>query len=98
MIRSLRIKNYALLKDVSIDFKEGFTVISGETGAGKSIMIDAIGMLLGRRAERLNAGGDLKTVIEGVFSIKRSKSLFFKDVEKWKSQYVHAFLQKGICI
>lgn len=79
MIRSLRIKNYALLKDVSIDFKEGFTVISGETGAGKSIMIDAIGMLLGRRAERLNAEGGLKTVIEGVFSIKRSKSLFFKE-------------------
>jgi len=80
MIRNLRIKNYALLKDVSIDFREGFTVISGETGAGKSIMIDAIGMLFGRRAEKLNAGkNNLKTVIEGTFSIKKSKILFFKE-------------------
>ena len=38
MIRSLKIRNYTLLKDVSIDFKKGFTVISGETGAGKSIL------------------------------------------------------------
>ena len=38
MIKNLKIKNYTLLKDVSIDFKKGFTVVSGETGAGKSII------------------------------------------------------------
>ena len=48
MIKSLHIQNYALLKNVFIDFTEGFTVVSGETGAGKSIMLDALSLLLGK--------------------------------------------------
>ena len=79
MIRSLHIKNYALLKDVSIDFKEGFTVISGETGAGKSIMLDALALLLGKRVDRFSAGKTShKAVIEGIFSIEKSKLVFFE--------------------
>ena len=51
MIKSLLICNYALLKNVSIDFANGFTVVSGETGAGKSILLDALSLALGRRAD-----------------------------------------------
>ena len=54
MIKSLQISNYALLKNVSIDFTDGFTVVSGETGAGKSIMLDALSLLLGKRVERFD--------------------------------------------
>ena len=80
MIRSLKIKDYALLKDVSVDFKKGFTVISGETGAGKSIMLDALSLLLGKRVERLSASeSTTKSIIEGVFVIDVSKKQFFSD-------------------
>lgn len=79
MIRSLKIKNYTLLKDVSIDFKKGFTVISGETGAGKSVMLDALTLLLGKRIERhFIDKTSAKTIIEGEFSIQTSKLAFFE--------------------
>ena len=79
MIRSLKIRNYTLLKDVSIDFKKGFTVISGETGAGKSVMLDALTLLLGKRIERYSIDKTSnKTIIEGEFSIQKSKLAFFK--------------------
>ena len=80
MINSLKIRNYALLKDVSIDFKQGFTVISGETGAGKSIMLDALSLLLGKRVERISTSESTpKSIIEGVFVIDVSKKQFFSD-------------------
>ena len=79
MIRSLKIRNYTLLKDVSIDFKKGFTVISGETGAGKSVMLDALTLLLGKRIERYFIDKtSAKTIIEGEFSIQESKLAFFE--------------------
>jgi DNA repair protein RecN (Recombination protein N) len=78
MIKSLDIQNYALLKNVSINFTNGFTVVSGETGAGKSIMLDALSLLLGKRVERFSADENkLKSVIEGVFTIDSSKKQFF---------------------
>lgn len=51
MLRHLKIKNYALIEHLSIDFQSGMTVITGETGAGKSIMLDALGLLAGKRAD-----------------------------------------------
>ena len=79
MIESLKIKNYTLLKDVTINFQKGFTVISGETGTGKSIMIDALSLLLGKRAERFSVNKtSSKTIIEAVFSVTRSKLSFFE--------------------
>ena len=80
MIKSLKIRNYALLKDVSINFENGFTVVSGETGAGKSIMLDALSLLLGKRVERFLASESTKkSIIEGVFIIDNSKRKFFSD-------------------
>ena len=50
MLTSLSIKNYALIEDISLNFNKGLTVITGETGAGKSIIIQSIDLLLGARA------------------------------------------------
>jgi len=80
MIKSLHIQNYALLKNVFIDFTNGFTVVSGETGAGKSIMLDALSLLLGKRVERFLADENRsKSTIEAVFIIDSSKKQFFVD-------------------
>ena len=80
MIKSLHIQNYALLKNVFIDFTDGFTVVSGETGAGKSIMLDALSLLLGKRVERFSADENRsKSTIEAIFIIDSSKKQFFTD-------------------
>ena len=79
MLTVLSIKNYALIEDIKIDLKKGFTIITGETGAGKSIMLGALGLLLGKRADYSvirNSGN--KCVIEGTFDITNySLSGFF---------------------
>ena len=51
MLRSLHIKNYALIEELHMSFDAGFSVITGETGAGKSIILGAINLLLGQRAD-----------------------------------------------
>ena len=80
MIKSLHIQNYALLKNVFIDFTDGFTVVSGETGAGKSIMLDALSLLFGKRFERFSADENRsKSTIEAIFIIDSSKKQFFTD-------------------
>ena len=80
MIKSLHIDNYALLKKVIINFKDGFTCISGETGAGKSIILDALSLLLGKRVERFSTSKSTpKSIIEGVFILNDYHRLFFED-------------------
>ena len=70
MLTKLSIQNYALIEDVSIIFLNGFTTISGETGAGKSILLGGLGLILGNRAEsNILLNTDLKCVIEGEFDI-----------------------------
>ena len=79
MIKSLYIENYTLLKKVEINFQDGFTCISGETGAGKSIMLDALSLLLGKRVERFSTSkSTTKSIIEGVFILKDYHRLFFE--------------------
>ena len=51
MLKSLNVKNFAIIEDLSVSFKEGMTVLTGETGAGKSLIIDTILLLLGARAD-----------------------------------------------
>lgn len=69
MLETLVIKNYALIDDVSLRFFPGFTIITGETGAGKSIMLGALSLLLGERAEtKAISDKSRKSVIEAVFS------------------------------
>lgn len=67
LLQSLTVKNFAIIDNLSIDFHKGFTAITGETGAGKSLLIDAIGLLLGERASVSMISGEQKASIEGVF-------------------------------
>lgn len=70
MLHSLYIQNYALIEQLDIDFSSGFSVITGETGAGKSIILGAIGLLLGQRADvKSIRQGASKCVIEARFEI-----------------------------
>ncbi|RFN60115.1 DNA repair protein RecN [Marixanthomonas ophiurae] len=72
MITTLAIKNYALIDDIRMDFKDGLTIITGETGAGKSILLGALSLVLGKRAD-LNSMKDAskKCIIEAEFAIKK---------------------------
>ena len=70
MLKSLSIKNYLLIDDLSVSFNNGFTVITGETGAGKSILVGGISLILGKRADlSVNRDKSKKCIIEGIFDI-----------------------------
>lgn len=70
MIVSLSITNFALIEKLNIDFSEGFSIITGETGAGKSILLGALGLVLGKRADLTSLKNkEEKCIIEAVFSI-----------------------------
>ncbi|BCU52384.1 DNA repair protein RecN (Recombination protein N) [Staphylococcus auricularis] len=74
MLQTLSIRQFAIIAELEIHFGDGLTVLSGETGAGKSIIIDAIGQLIGVRASSdYVRHGEKKAVIEGVFDIDDSK-------------------------
>ncbi|MPM02437.1 DNA repair protein RecN [bioreactor metagenome] len=73
MLQSLHIQNYALIRQLDVDFASGFTVITGETGAGKSILLGAIGLLAGNRADHgVLLSEQLKCIIEGQFILDKS--------------------------
>jgi len=79
MLKSLSIRNYALISEIALDLSPGLVIITGETGAGKSIIIDALGLILGARAsaEEVRSGSD-KAIVEAVFDVsghKRVKTL-----------------------
>ncbi|WP_299209792.1 DNA repair protein RecN [uncultured Dokdonia sp.] len=70
MLTSLSIKNYALIEEAQLHLNEGFTVITGETGAGKSILLGALGLITGKRADSSSAGDmTAKCIIEGIFEV-----------------------------
>src|SRR6218665_451204 len=72
MLQSLRIRNLALLEEVALDFEAGFTVVTGETGAGKSILLGALSLLAGERAD--------KTLIrQGAPACEVEASLYFEN-------------------
>src|SRR5690554_1678270 len=72
MLTSLTIKNYTLIENLNVDFSSGFSIITGETGAGKSMLLGALGLVLGKRADLSSLKNeDEKCVIEAVFSIEK---------------------------
>lgn len=74
MLQSLSIKQFAIIETLDVQFSDGLTVLSGETGAGKSIIIDAIGQLIGMRASsEFVRHGEKKAIIEGIFDIDDAK-------------------------
>ena len=68
MLIKLKVQNFAIIEDIELDFKSGLTVLTGETGAGKSLIIDCIGLLLGERAaSEMIRQGEEKAIVSGVF-------------------------------
>jgi DNA repair protein RecN (Recombination protein N) len=76
MLQTLYIKDYALIEKVTVEFGRGLNIITGETGAGKSILIDAMSLLLGERASSdvVRKGAD-KSVVEGIFNVAGNKKV-----------------------
>lgn len=76
MIESLHISNYALIDQINIDFHSGLNIITGETGAGKSIILGALSLILGERADtKIVRNPQQKAIIEAIFSVKQFVSL-----------------------
>ena len=80
MITSLSIENFALIEKLNIDFSNGFSIITGETGAGKSILLGALGLVLGKRADLTSLkNNENKCIVEAIFSIgKYNLKSFFE--------------------
>src|SRR5258706_2358977 len=76
MLQALHIDNYALIAKLSIEFGVGLNLMTGETGSGKSIVVDALGLLLGGKgsADLIRAGAD-RAVVSGEFSLRRGRAL-----------------------
>lgn len=83
MLQSIHIQNYALIDKLDIDFTPGFSVITGETGAGKSIILGAIGLLLGQRADvKAIKNGTSKCIVEACFCIASyGLEAFFQELD-----------------
>ena len=76
MLLEISIKNFAIIEEISLHFEQGMTVLTGETGAGKSIIIDAMNMMLGSRATTdVIRHGAPKAEIEGLFSLENNPAL-----------------------
>src|SRR5512141_2169295 len=98
MIRSLRIRNLAIIREVSLDIFPGFTAITGETGAGKSILVDSLALLLGERAgpDRIRSGESLGAV-EAAFDVSRQEPLFpFLEERGWTPEDGELILRREI--
>lgn len=76
MLKSLSIRNYALIEQLELEFGTGLNIITGETGAGKSIIIDALNLILGERAdsEEVRSGTE-KSIVEGIFTISGNRKV-----------------------
>ncbi len=76
MLKTLLIKDYALIENIQVEFGKGLNIITGETGAGKSIIIDAMGLLLGERAstEIVRKGAE-KSIVEGIYDVKGNQRI-----------------------
>lgn len=84
MLKSLHIQNYALIASLHISFDAGFSVITGETGAGKSIILGALSLILGQRADARHIKQDeSKCTVEGVFDISKYELKPFFDEKDW---------------
>lgn len=89
MIRSLNVKDFAIIEDLKLDFKDGMTVLTGETGAGKSLIIDTISLLLGARADSsMIRHGKTKAIVEGIFDYNNSLDELFSSLSIPKGELI----------
>ena len=71
MLYKLSIKNFALIDSLEIDFSNGFSIITGDTGSGKSILLNALSLIVGKRADHNSLKNDkFKCIVEGEFDLK----------------------------
>jgi len=93
LLEKLVIKNYLLLKDIEIDFSPGFNVITGETGAGKTILIDAVSLLMGDRADySIISKNQEKMIIEGLISDLPTDNITILRRELYTRGYSRCFI------
>ena len=101
MLLEISIKNFAIIEEISLNFEKGMTVLTGETGAGKSIIIDAMNMMLGSRATTdVIRHGAPKAEIEGLFTIESNRhltALFEEQGLEWTDELIirREILQNG---
>ncbi len=91
MLAAIQVKNFALIENLNLDFSTGMTVITGETGAGKSIVIDALGLALGERADvsMVRAGSDKADITATFhFEVPSTTSAWLKDHELYEGNEV----------
>ncbi|HTK80654.1 MAG TPA: DNA repair protein RecN [Bacteroidota bacterium] len=92
MLTTLTIKNYALIEELEVTFDRGLNIITGETGAGKSIVIDAVSLILGERAEtEAVRTGTEKAIVEGIFKVtgnKKLKALLHENEIEWQEEMI----------
>ncbi|MBS6719071.1 MAG: AAA family ATPase, partial [Streptococcus parasanguinis] len=101
MLLEISIKNFAIIEEISLNFEKGMTVLTGETGAGKSIIIDAMNMMLGSRATTdVIRHGAPKAEIEGLFTVESNRhltALFGEQGLEWTDELIirREILQNG---
>lgn len=97
MLISLHVKDYALIENIDVEFENGLNIITGETGAGKSILIGALSLLLGERASNQSVRKDAKkAVVEGVFDVKNNKKIEKKLLENQIDYYDNLIIRREI--
>lgn len=78
MLAELTIKNFAIIEELTVSFEKGLTVLTGETGAGKSIMIDAVSLLVGGRgSSEFVRYGEKKAELEGLFLVPANSTILY---------------------
>ena len=83
MLKSLQIRNYVLIDSLDVEFPEGLIIISGQTGAGKSILLGALSLLLGSKTEASVIGGEAENcVVEAVFGVPETDSALMNILEE----------------
>src|SRR5690349_20102267 len=81
MLRFLRIRNLAVIEAVEVEFESGFNVLTGETGAGKSILVEAVGLLLGARASAdLVRTGEAHATVEAIFESRDQELIVRREI------------------
>lgn len=98
MLISLHIENIAVIKSVDIDFSEGFSALTGETGAGKSVILDSINLLLGKKADReLIRHGEDRAFVSGMFSCFSENSVkLFSENGVYPDEEGNIFIQRTV--
>ena len=88
MLKHLTVRNFALIEAATLDFENGFTAITGETGSGKSILLGALNLILGERADySVIRNQDEKTIVEGRFMVNESLKPWFEQEDiDWDSE------------